>query len=135
MLPTKSIAAAAFDVQIAQAIMFRIAQLGQSSNHQTSSHEISIPGLIQTTLTNVVTPLMSTIDELNARTTVCKCKKRTLNKMTTLKKDITKLKTQVEHIKSITKFNLITGHKLDRNENKDIREEATNTDGEEPMET
>uniref|UniRef100_M1D9J0 Polyprotein protein n=1 Tax=Solanum tuberosum TaxID=4113 RepID=M1D9J0_SOLTU len=81
---------------LTQAASLRIGQLAHSADRHAARLEASISGMIQTALTDVVTPLCATIDALAARIAVCEREKEVIEDVTALKATITALRRDVD---------------------------------------
>lgn len=73
-----------------------------------ASLETSIPGMIQNVINYDVTPLITTIDALATRITMCKCDQGATKELITLKSTIDELRKDVEYLKS-TNMSMIFG--------------------------
>lgn len=111
MLPIKSTRTIISHVQVTEAMLFRITQLVESANRRIVALETSVAGMIQTALTEAATLLKAAIDELNARVEECERGQGTTSKIIILKDVDTTRKTEVEQVKSITRFKLNLKHK------------------------
>uniref|UniRef100_M1DV51 Polyprotein protein n=1 Tax=Solanum tuberosum TaxID=4113 RepID=M1DV51_SOLTU len=97
---SKPTVVAVFRTPITHASLIRIGQLTYSADHRVAKLETSIPGMIQTALTDVVTPMKATIDTLEARIMVCEHNQEDTNELTTLKAAITAFMNDVDQLKA-----------------------------------
>ncbi|KAG5596031.1 hypothetical protein H5410_037263 [Solanum commersonii] len=96
LLPKSSTAVVATSrPPLTKVALLQIGHLAHSINHRASKLEASIPGMIQTALADVVTPLNSTIDALAARIVVCEYGQGATEEVTPLKAIIVLLRRDV----------------------------------------
>lgn len=82
--------------------------------------------MIQTTLTNVVTALKTTVHELHTRIAVCECNKRSTAKIATFKDVIKIMQSEVQQGNSIFISGEVTKLEPKTSIKKDIFEDTSN---------
>uniref|UniRef100_M1DDJ1 Putative plant transposon protein domain-containing protein n=1 Tax=Solanum tuberosum TaxID=4113 RepID=M1DDJ1_SOLTU len=86
---------------LTHASVLRMGQVALSGDHWVACLEAVVPGLIQTALTDVVTPLNTTIEALAARIVVCEHKHGSTSEINFLKDATVELQEDVNHLKAI----------------------------------
>ncbi|XP_049364616.1 uncharacterized protein LOC125829443 [Solanum verrucosum] len=76
-------------------------KLAHSADRRASRLEVTIPGMIERALADVVAPLRSTIDALVAKLAVCECSQGATEEVTALKASMTAPRRDVDQLKSI----------------------------------
>uniref|UniRef100_M1DM34 Polyprotein protein n=1 Tax=Solanum tuberosum TaxID=4113 RepID=M1DM34_SOLTU len=84
-----------------QASVLRMGQLALSVDRRTASLEASVQSMIQISLSDVVTPMSTTINAIVARIAVCEHNQRSTKEVTALKAAIVELRKHVDHLKAI----------------------------------
>uniref|UniRef100_M1DH19 Putative plant transposon protein domain-containing protein n=1 Tax=Solanum tuberosum TaxID=4113 RepID=M1DH19_SOLTU len=85
---------------LTHASLLRMGQMALSTDRRAACLEAVVPGMIQTALTNAVTPLNTTIEALTARIAVCEHKQGSTSEIRFLKAAIAELREDVNHLKA-----------------------------------
>uniref|UniRef100_M1D8Z4 Polyprotein protein n=1 Tax=Solanum tuberosum TaxID=4113 RepID=M1D8Z4_SOLTU len=89
---------------LTHASLFRMGQMALSADHRAACLEVVVPDMIQTALTDVVTPLNTTIEALAARIAVCEHNQGSTSEIRFLKAVIAELGEDVNHLKATDMF-------------------------------
>uniref|UniRef100_M1DTV2 Polyprotein protein n=1 Tax=Solanum tuberosum TaxID=4113 RepID=M1DTV2_SOLTU len=88
--------------------LLRMGQMALSADRRAVCLEAAVPGMIQTALTNTVTPMNTTIEALATRIVVCEHKQGSTSEIRVLKAAIAELREDVNHLKA-TNVSMVFG--------------------------